>query len=491
MTSFLPASFFEQLRTLVGHDHVHTEGDLSLWEQDWRGLAQGKALAVVSPASTSEVAGVVKLCAEAKAQGAAISIVPQGGNTGLVLGSIPDGSGTQVVLSLRRMQTIRGIDPHNLSMTVDAGCILQNLQEAAKSAGLLFPLSLAAQGSCVIGGNLATNAGGTQVVRYGNARELCIGLEVVLADGRIWNGLSGLRKDNTGYDLRNLIIGSEGTLGIITGATLKLYPQPASRACAWLAPPSLHHAVELLALSQKHLASGLTGFEAMEQAALQLVEKHMPQLRMPIAPTTAEVFVLLEYSDDESETRAQSRLESLLEAAFEAGVLTDGAVSQSLDQSQRMWDIREHIPLAQAQEGVHLKHDISVTSSSIPAFVERAKAQLQESHPDARVINFGHLGDGNLHFNVQAPLGADPKAFVKELAQPIQAIIYDTVAFFGGSFSAEHGVGTLKPAELLHYKDPVALSLMRSIKQALDPHSLLNPNAVLPPAADAQAGEAA
>ncbi|RMX04273.1 FAD-binding oxidoreductase [Corticibacter populi] len=469
-----------KLQAIVGNEHTHTDGDLSLWEQDWRQLARGKALAVVTPASTAEVSAVVQACAAAKAEGLDVSIVPQGGNTGLVLGSTPDDSGHQVVLSLRRMQGIRAIDRANLSMTVDAGCILQNLQDAARAEGLLLPLSLAAEGSCVIGGNLATNAGGTQVVRYGNARELCLGLEVVTADGRVWNGLSGLRKDNTGYDLRNLMIGSEGTLGIITGATLRLYPQPAATSCAWLAVDSLEFAVELLSLSQKHLGAGLTGFEAMEQDALRLVEKHMPQLRLPIDATAGQAFILLEYSDDESEERARTRLEALLEQAFEAGLLLDGAVAQSLDQAQRMWDIREHIPLAQAQEGVHLKHDISVPSSSIPSFVARAKAALAQSHPSARIINFGHLGDGNLHFNVQAPEGADARAFVTSEAQAVQSVIYDTVAFYGGSFSAEHGVGRLKPAELLHYKDPVALSLMRAIKQALDPQGLLNPRAVLP-----------
>ncbi|PAT34804.1 FAD-binding oxidoreductase [Vandammella animalimorsus] len=476
-------TLLSQLQAIVGAEHARQGGDLSAWEQDWRQLAQGRALAVVSPANTEQVAAVVQACAAAKKAGLGVSIVPQGGNTGLVLGSTPDDSGMQVVLSLRRMNSVRAIDRHNLSITVDAGCILQNVQEAAAAQGLLFPLSLAAEGSCVIGGNLAANAGGTQVVRYGNTRELCLGLEVVTADGQIWHGLSGLRKNNTGYDLRHLMIGSEGTLGIITAATMKLYPQPAAVCCAWLAVDSLQSAVGLLALAQQHLHSGLTGFETMESDALRLVEKHMPHMRMPIDVAAGQAFVLLEYSDDESEDRARARLEGLLEAAFEAELLTDGAVAQSLEQAQRMWDIREHITLAQAAEGLHLKHDISVPTSSIPAFVQRAKEALQQALPGARVINFGHLGDGNLHFNVQAPEGADPRQFVDTCQRQAEAAIYDCVAAFDGSFSAEHGVGRLKRHDLARYKDPVALGMMRAIKTALDPLNLLNPHALLPDAA--------
>lgn len=472
----------EQLQSLLGTDHARSGGDLTAWEEDWRQLAKGKALAVVSPASTAEVAAVVQACLVAKESGLNVSIVPQGGNTGLVLGGTPDASGLQVVVSLKRMQAVRAFDKQNLSMTVEAGCILQNLQNLAAEQGLLFPLSLAAEGSCVIGGNLATNAGGTQVVRYGNTRDLCLGIEMVNAKGEIWNGLSGLRKNNTGYDLRHLMIGSEGTLGIITAATLKLYPQPAATTCAWLAVDTLDHAVELLALAQQQLASGLTGFETMEQDALRLVEKHMPHMRMPIDVSTGSAFILLEYSDDESEDRARARLEGLLESAFEAGLLTDGAVAQNLDQAQKMWDIREHITLAQAAEGLHLKHDISVPSSSIPAFVRKAKEELAKVLPDARVINFGHLGDGNLHFNVQAPEGANPREFVDTCQQTAEHAIYDVVASFGGSFSAEHGVGRLKRHDLAQYKDPVALGMMRAIKSALDPLNLFNPHALLPDA---------
>jgi len=347
------------LRQIVGDAHVLTEGDLTAYEQDWRRRERGRALAVVRPASTGQVAAVVKACA---AHGTAI--VPQGGNTGLVVGSIPDASGTQVLLSLTRMNAIRTFDKENLTFTVEAGCILQTLQEAAEREGYLFPLSLAAEGSCTIGGNLGTNAGGTQVVRYGNTRELCLGLEVVNAQGEVWNGLKGLRKDNTGYDLRNLMIGSEGTLGIITAATMKLYPLPASQLTAWAAVPSMEAAVELLGLAHRYLGAGLTGFEVMNRFALTLVHKHMPQLRVPfIANEDYPYGVVLENSDSESEAHARERFEALMEAAFEQGCVVDAVVAENLSQAHNLWHIRESVPLAQAEEGLNIKHDISVQIS--------------------------------------------------------------------------------------------------------------------------------
>ncbi len=465
----------EQLRQIVGAPHVLTEGDLSAWEQDWRRRVHGKALAVVRPASTQEVAAVVKACAAAGAP-----IVPQGGNTGLSVGSTPDTSGREVVLSLTRMNAVRTLDPDNLTLTVEAGCILQNVQEAAEKAGLLFPLSLAAEGSCTIGGNLGTNAGGTQVVRYGNTRELCLGLEVVNAQGEVWSGLSGLRKDNTGYDLRNLFIGSEGTLGVITAATLKLYPRPAAQLTAWAAVPSMEQAVRLLALAHQHLGAGLTGFEVMGRFALQLVDKHMPQLRVPfIDQPDIPWAVLLENSDSESEQHARERFEALLETAFEQGCVQDAVVAESITQAQQLWSIREHIPLAQAEEGLNIKHDISVPISRIPAFVEHTDALLQREIPGVRLVNFGHLGDGNLHYNVQAPEGGDAKAFLRDQEDRVNHLVYEAVAQFGGSFSAEHGVGALKTDKLERYQSPVALSMMRAIKQALDPQNLMNPGRVL------------
>ena len=463
------------LRQIVGDAHVLTEGDLTAYEQDWRRRVHGKALAVVRPATTEQVAAVVKACA---ANGT--SIVPQGGNTGLVVGSTPDTSGQQVVLNLGRMQAIRAIDKDNLTVTVEAGCILQTLQERCESQGYLFPLSLAAEGSCTIGGNLGTNAGGTQVVRYGNTRELCLGLEVVNAQGEIWNGLKGLRKDNTGYDLRNLFIGSEGTLGVITAATMKIYPLPASQLTAWAALPSFDAAVRLLALAHQYLGAGLTGFEVMNRFALTLVDKHMPQLRVPFIDNPAFPYaVVLENSDSESEEHARSRFEALMEAAFEQEIVLNAVVAENLGQAHNLWHIRESIPLAQVEEGLNIKHDISVPISRIPEFVEHATQVLNDKVPGMRLVNFGHLGDGNLHFNVQAPEGGDAKQFLDEREHEVNHIVYDAVAAFGGSISAEHGIGTLKVDTLPQYQSPVALSMMRAVKAALDPQNIMNPHAMI------------
>ena len=463
----------DSLRHIVGAAHVLTEGDLSAYELDWRKRSRGKSLAVVRPGSTAEVAQVVKACAAA-----GVSIVPQGGNTGLVVGSTPDDSGTQVVLSLQRMQAVRAVDAANLTMTVEAGCILQNLQDTAEKAGFMFPLSLAAEGSCTIGGNLATNAGGTQVLRYGNTRELCLGLEVVTADGEIWSGLSGLRKDNTGYDLRNLFVGSEGTLGIITAATLKLVPQPAAQLTAWAAVPSLDHAVTLLGLAHQHLGAGLTGFEVMGQFALGLVAKHYPQQRVPLYQDTPWC-VLLENSDSESETHARERFEHLLELAMEQGCVTDAVVAENLAQARALWHVRESISMAQAEEGLNIKHDISIPVSRIPAFVLHTDALLTAQIPGVRLVNFGHLGDGNLHYNVQAPAEGDAAEFLRTQEDRVNTLVFDAVMAHGGSISAEHGVGSLKVDHLEHYKSPVALVLMRSIKEALDPQNLMNPGRVV------------
>jgi len=465
------------LRGIVGSTHVLTEGDLSAWETDWRKRSHGKALAVVRPGATKEVAAVVKLCAQHQAA-LGISLVPQGGNTGLVVGSIPDASGTQIVLSLQRMNTVRGMDAANLTMTMEAGCVLQSLQDTAQDKGYLFPLSLAAEGSCTIGGNLGTNAGGTQVVRFGNARDLCLGLEVVTAQGEVWHGLSGLRKDNTGYDLQDLFIGSEGTLGIITAATMKLYPLPAAQLTAWAAVPSLDHAVTLLGLAHKHLGAGLTGFEVMGQFALSLVARHMPQQRVPLFEQTPWC-VLLENSDHESEPHAREQFERLLEAALEQGCVTDAVVAENITQAKALWHIRESIPLAQPLEGPNIKHDISIAVSRIPEFVRVTDALLTRALPGVRLVNFGHLGDGNLHYNVQAPEGGDPSAFLLAQESAVNTIVFDSVEKFGGSISAEHGVGSMKVDKLEHHKSAVALTMMRAIKRALDPTNLMNPGRVV------------
>ncbi|OYU43063.1 MAG: hydroxyacid dehydrogenase [Burkholderiales bacterium PBB4] len=459
---------------MVGDAHVLTEGDLTAYEQDWRKRERGHALAVVRPATTAEVAAVVKCCAAA-----GVSLVPQGGNTGMVVGSTPDASGTQVVLSLQRLNRVRVLDGANLTVTVEAGCILQTLQEACEAQGFLFPLSLAAEGSCTIGGNLATNAGGTQVVRYGNTRELCLGLEVVTAQGEVWDGLMGLRKDNTGYDLRHLFIGSEGTLGIITAATMKLYPLPATQLTALAAVPSLEAAVQLLGLAHKFLNAGLTGFEVMGDFALGLVRKHFPQQKVPFEGLSPYC-VVLENSDHESEDHARQQFERLLEAALEEGCVLDAVVAENLAQAHALWHIRESIPLAQAQEGLNIKHDISIAVSKIPAFVAEADAALQAVCPGVRLVNYGHLGDGNLHYNVQAPADADAELFLSTQEGPINAAVYDLVDRYRGSISAEHGIGSLKRDKLAHHKSPVALTAMRAIKTALDPQNLLNPNRVLP-----------
>ncbi len=467
-----------QLHEAVGAANVLTDGDLTGYEQDWRKRERGKALAVVRPANAREVAKVIRACAAAGA-----SIVPQGGNTGLVVGSIPDASGRQVLLSLKRMNAVREIDSANLAVTVEAGCVLQALQEAAEASDLLFPLSLAAEGSCTIGGNLGTNAGGTQVVRYGNTRDLCLGLEVVTAQGEIWDGLSGLRKDNTGYDLRDLMIGSEGTLGIITAATMKLYPRPAAQLTAWAALPSLDAALRLLALAHRYLGAGLTGFEVMGRFALSLVARHFPQLKVPFADDAngadASFGVLLENSDSESEAHARERLEALLAAALDDGCIADAVVSASLAQAKQLWHVRECIPLAQAEQGLNIKHDISIPVSRIPAFVAATDALLAREIEGVRLVNFGHLGDGNLHYNVQAPEGADIKTFLQAQEERVNTIVYDQVARFDGSISAEHGIGSLKLHKLEKHKSPVALGMMRAIRQALDPGNILNPGRVV------------
>ena len=473
-------TLLDELRHIVGAAHVFTDGDLSAWEQDWRKRLRGKALAVVRPADTDEVARVVKTCAAFLAEhpDSGISLVPQGGNTSLVLGATPDTSGRQIVLSLQRMNAVRQLDADNLAVTVEAGCILQTLQEQAEAAGLLFPLRLASEGSCTIGGNLGTNAGGTQVLRYGNTRDLCLGLEVVTAQGEVWHGLSGLRKDNTGYDLRDLFIGAEGTLGVITAATLKLYPLPAAQLTAWAAVSSMEAAIALLGLAHHHLGAGLTGFEVMGQFALSLVTQHFPQLHVPLH-LDAPLCVLLEISDHESEAHARAQLERLLETAMAQGGVTDAVVAESLSQARQLWHLRESIPLAQALEGLNIKHDIALPVSCIPEFVRTTDALLAQAIPGVRLVNFGHWGDGNLHYNVQAPEGVDAAVFLREHEAQVNTLVFDSVAALGGSISAEHGIGHLKVATLEHYKSPLALQMMRAIKHALDPLNLMNPQRVI------------
>jgi len=465
--------FLDLCRVAVGDAHVlDTDADMRPFLTDWRGRFRGNAQAVLRPGSTQEVMQIIRLC-----QQFSVPVVPQGGNTGLVAGAVPDATGQAVVLVLTRLNNIRSIDVVNNTMTVEAGCILQTVQEAAANALRLFPLSLAAEGSCTIGGNLATNAGGTAVLRYGNMRELCLGLEVVTAQGEVWSSLRGLRKDNTGYDLRDLLIGSEGTLGIITAAVIKLFPQPKAQVTALAAMASPQAALQFLMLAQTTCGSTLTGFELMSDVCLQLVAKHFPHM-MPAIPLNHQHYVLVELSDDESEQHANDLVEKLFTLAMEQGVVDDAVLATSIAQSKQLWDLREHIPLAQAKEGQHLKHDISLPISQVAAFIEATDALIVAQCPGATIVNFGHLGDGNLHYNVAPPFDIDA-AELSNWERQVNRLIYDSVDNFNGSFSAEHGVGTLRREEIRHYKSPVEIKLMEAIKQALDPDNLMNPGKIL------------
>ena len=467
------SAFLTACRDAVGTAHVITEPtDTAAYLNDWRGRFTGTALAVVRPGSTAEVAAIVNLCNRYR-----IPVVPQGGNTGLVLGSVPDRSGTAIVLSLKRLNHVRTVDVVNNTITVECGCILQDVQDAAAAAGRLFPLSLAAEGSCTIGGNLSTNAGGTAVLRYGNTRELCLGLEVVTADGTVWDGLRGLRKDNTGYDLRDLYIGAEGTLGIITAAVLKVFARPAAELTALVALQTPQQALQLLTLAQAHCGAALTGFELMSLACLQLVAQHFPQLRMPF-PDTAPQYVLLQLSDSESADHANAMLENLMARALETGLIDDAAVATSIAQSRAIWALREHIPLAQAAQGKNIKHDVSLPISAIGDFITATNALLQAGFPGCKMITFGHLGDGNLHYNVAPPEAVADSLFL-ESQDAINRIVHDSVHAFGGSISAEHGIGALKRDELRRYKSAVEIGLMQAIKKSLDPLNLMNPGKVI------------
>ena len=466
--------FLGALRALLGASHVVDDAAaLAAPARDWRGRYQGAPLALARPADADQVAAVVQLCAAHR-----VGIVPQGGNTGLCGGATPDASGTQLLLSLQRLRRVRSVSAADGVIVAEAGCVLHEVQQAAAAHGLLFPLSLASEGSATLGGVLSTNAGGTAVLRYGNARALCLGLEVVSAQGEIWHGLSSLRKDNTGYDLRDLFIGAEGTLGIVTAASMQLFAQPAAQRTAWATLSDVSAAVELLQRARAALGAALTGFELISTHSVQLVRSHFAQLALPLAPRTPWS-VLLELSDSEGETHAQQRLEDVLGAALEHGLVDDVAVASSVAQANAMWALREHIPLAQAAEGLNIKHDIAVPISRMAAFVEGTAELIAAALPGARLVVFGHLGDGNLHYNVQAPLGVDAADFLARHGAACNRIVHDAAVACGGSFSAEHGIGQLKVDELLRYKDPVALQMMRAVKAALDPQGLLNPGKVL------------
>ncbi|OLU35270.1 hydroxyacid dehydrogenase [Pseudomonas sp. PA15(2017)] len=471
--SHLPAELLRTLGEIIGAAGlIDDPAAMQPYLSDWRNAYRGRAALVVRPASTGEVAAVVRACHQA-----GVPLVPQGGNTGLCGGSIPDDSGHQVVLSLTRLTRIRDVDPGNETITVEAGVLLQQVQEAAASVGRQFPLSLGAEGSCTIGGNLATNAGGTAVLRYGNMRDLTLGVEVVLPDGRLWNGLRGLRKDNTGYDLKHLFIGSEGTLGIITAAVLKLYPAVRSRTTAWVALPSPQAAVALIGRMRALCGDRLTGFELMSRQSVGFVLRHVPGCSDPFA-AVHPWYVLIELSDTLPEAPLNAMLETGLGAAFEQGEALDAVVASSEAQVAALWKLREGISEAQNHEGPSLKHDISVPVSAIAAFIAQADERLQQAFPGVRIVCYGHVGDGNLHYNISKPLGSEDAPF-KAQAEAIMHLIYDVTAAFAGSISAEHGLGQAKREAARRYKDPLELELMRSLKQTLDPSGLMNPGKLL------------
>jgi FAD/FMN-containing dehydrogenase len=462
----------DRMRAIVGATHVLTDlADVAPYCTDWRGRYTGNALCVVLPGSTEEVAAVVRACADA-----GIAIVPQGGNTGLCGGATPVGG--EVVVNLRRLNRIRAVDADNNSITVEAGCTLHAVQEAAREADRLFPLSLAAEGSATIGGNLATNAGGVQVLRYGNARELTLGLEVVLADGRIWNGLRGLRKDNTGYDLKHLFIGAEGTLGLITAATLKLFPRPRAQATAWVAVPDPGAAVRLLGRLRDAAGDNVTAFEIVGRPALELVLKHIPDARDPLAGKPAwQLLVELSGSSDAG-ADLSATLEQALQQAAEAGILDDAVVAGSEAQTAALWALRENVSEAQKIEGVSIKHDIAVPVSRIAGFIARADTAVRAAFPGVRIVCFGHIGDGNLHYNQSRPDAQSNAEFIAQ-TEAVNRIVHDLVHELGGSISAEHGLGQLKRDEVLRYKSETEMDLMRAVKQALDPRGRMNPGKVL------------
>ncbi|MBZ6078336.1 FAD-binding oxidoreductase [Microvirga puerhi] len=463
-------AFIEGLKDRLGPAFVLTEAaDLDAFLTETRGLYRGQALAVVRPKDRDEVAFVMRECAEH-----GIPVVPQGGNTGLVGGGVPAGG---IVLSLTRLDQVRDLDPVNATITVEAGCILKAVQDAADQAGYLFPLSLASEGSCRIGGNLATNAGGTAVLRYGNMRELTLGLEVVLADGRVWNGLKGLRKDNTGYDLKDLFIGSEGTLGIITAAVLKLFPKLQVRVTAFVGCASAERALTLFHQLREAAGDQLTAFEYLPDFGLEIVLKHRPSSVRPLSGRHHS-YALIELSSPQRDADLQGRLETILGQALEQDLIEDATLGTSEAQSQGLWSLRESLSEVQRLEGGSIKHDVAVPVSRVAEFIETATRACEAAMPGIRVCAFGHFGDGNVHFNLSQPVDMDKNAFLAQWER-FNRIVHDIVHRMDGSIAAEHGVGLIKRGELLLYKDPVALDLMHALKKTLDPHNLLNPGKVL------------
>jgi len=439
---------------------------------EWRERYVGKTPLVLRPESAEEIAEILKLANEAR-----IGVVPQGGNTGLVGGQIPFEAGDEIIVSIERLNGVRQVDVGGGYMIVEAGVTLAEAQAVAEEAGALFPLSLASEGSCRIGGNLASNAGGVQVLAYGNARDLTLGLEVVLADGRIWDGLRALKKDNTGYDLRHLFVGSEGTLGIITAAVLKLFPRPAETATAFAALPDLRQAQRLFEDARAVAGTNLTAFEFMSGWCLDIVTTHMPGTRRPLE-SDAPWYVLLEISSGSAGGTAEAMMEQLLSTALESGGVADAVVAASLDQARQLWKLREDISEAQKFEGGSIKHDISVPVAAIPDFVRRAGEVVEACCPGVRPVVFGHFGDGNVHYNVAQPVGMDKDGYLV-LWEEMNDAVHALVTEMGGSISAEHGIGRMKRDALARYRSAVELDMMRSVKTALDPRGILNPGKVI------------
>jgi FAD/FMN-containing dehydrogenase len=457
-----------QLAAIVGESHaIRNVVAMDGYMREWRQIWHGRSPLVLRPGSTQEVARILAL---ANATGTAI--VPQSGNTGLCGGQTVTDDNTEVLLSLDRMTRIVDVDAQDNTITVEAGAILKSVQEAAACVDRLFPLSLASEGSCRIGGNLSTNAGGLNVIAYGNTRDLCLGLEVVLADGRIWNGLKRLRKDNTGYDLRNIFIGAEGTLGIITAAVMKLYPRPRAYATAFIAVADPQAAVDLLSLAKAMSGNRVVAFEIIADLALQFTIRHMGT-RNPLA-AAAPWYVLAEIADP-----AEGGMEALLEAAMEKGLVNDAAIAQSDSQRAELWALRELISESQKPEGGSIKHDISVPVSKVPQFLTEADAAVTRFLPGCRFVSFGHLGDGNIHYNVSQPIGMDKAAYL-DTWNAMNDVVFEVVMKLGGSISAEHGIGRLKAHHMPHIKSPVEYEMMRSLKRMFDPNNILSPGRVLP-----------
>ncbi|MDB5511001.1 MAG: hydroxyacid dehydrogenase [Enterovirga sp.] len=470
LTDAASVALLRRLVEALGETHVRTAADdLALHLREERGLYHGSAIAVVRPGSTAEVAQVVRECAAA-----GVPLVAQGGNTGLVGGGVPYGG---VVLSLARLNRVREVDELNATMVVEGGCVLAEVQRAAAEAGLLFPLSLPSEGSCRIGGNLATNAGGTAVLRYGNARELVLGLEVVLADGRIWNGLTALRKDNTGYDLKHLFMGSEGTLGIITAAVLKLFPAQRSRTTAFVGLRSAADALNLFGRLRAAAGEQLTAFEFIGRFGLELVLKHHAAAMRPLAGDHV-AYALIDLASPDPEADLAGTFETVLGAAIEDGLVEDATIAASDAQRLALWDLRERLSDTQRLEGGSIKHDVAVPVSRVAEFIDEASRDCEAAMPGVRVCAFGHFGDGNIHFNLSQPVAMEKAAFLASW-EMFNRIVHDIVQKMHGSISAEHGIGLIKRDELPHYKDPVALDLMHTLKAALDPRNILNPGKVL------------